>query len=212
MKLTIALLTTLSFAILLSGCAAKDPCAVSAANHYTKQQYADALRFCSALFSDDKYIKKMQEEGAEYLIEGNKVYIALPSDKLFEPTTADFIDGYQNLLDPLTDFLRDYPDYMITVYGNTDPIAGELANQKLSATQAMRVTGYLWTQCIAFGGKRRIKFIGNGELKPIATNKKLAGMDKNRNIMVVIEPKPAAEPAPKIIKRRKPIYRKVYAK
>lgn len=192
----------------LTGCSSQNACSQAAAQERINMKRATAETHCSALYSNNKYLKEMQQQGAQYLVEENRIIIALPSDKLFEPTTADFADGADSLLEPLAELLKPYRHQMIKVYGNTDPIAGDEVNEKLSATQAMRVTGYLWTQCAGFIAKHNIKFIGNGENKPIATNDLLAGMDQNRNIMVIITPK--KEKIQRPVKRRKPRYTKTY--
>lgn len=206
-KLTIALAAITSLFLLISCASKESACSLKNVNAYIKNQNKEANAICKASLSSDQYIASLQKKGADYMVQGDKIIIALPTDKIFEPGSSEFRTHYTAILNPLTQFIKQYPDYQVNIYGNTDPIASEEFNHHLSTAQAMNVTGYLWTQSVTQEGKRRIKFIGNGELKSISSNTKLAGMAKNRNIMIIIHPKRAERlfPTPK---RRTPVYHK----
>jgi outer membrane protein OmpA-like peptidoglycan-associated protein len=68
-----------------------------------------------------------------------------------------------------------------TATGHTDSVGEEAYNQKLSERRAQAVVDYLAAQGVAPG---RIKAIGMGEAKPIATNETEAGRAENRRVTI----------------------------
>ena len=68
-----------------------------------------------------------------------------------------------------------------TATGHTDSVGDEAYNEKLSERRAQAVVDYLAAKGVAKG---RIKAIGMGEAKPIATNETEAGRAENRRVTI----------------------------
>jgi OOP family OmpA-OmpF porin len=68
-----------------------------------------------------------------------------------------------------------------TATGHTDSVGDEAYNMKLSERRAQAVVDYLASKGVAQG---RIKAIGMGESKPIATNETEAGRAENRRVTI----------------------------
>jgi outer membrane protein OmpA-like peptidoglycan-associated protein len=93
---------------------------------------------------------------------------------------------YFGLLSKVLKAMEEYPDNVITVEGHTDSYGGDAANQRLSTERAHAVQEYL--MATAGLDTTRVKAIGFGETKPIASNETKEGRRKNRRIDVVIHP------------------------
>lgn len=77
--------------------------------------------------------------------------------------------------------LNEYPNAKFTVEGHTDSIGSEQANQKLSEERALSVKNFLIEKGI---DASRLKSIGYGESKPIATNMYKEGRAENRRVEI----------------------------
>ena len=81
------------------------------------------------------------------------------------------------LLVEVAQVLNDYPNMQVSVEGHTDDTGGERANLRLSQQRADAVRDFLVRKGIA---PTRLKAIGYGPSKPIASNKTAKGKAKNR--------------------------------
>ena len=86
-------------------------------------------------------------------------------------------------LDILADFLRSKPNVRILIEGHTDNIGGHPLNDKLSLNRAESVKAYLSKSGIS---SDRIKTIGYGKRRPLASNKSEFGRRLNRRTEIVI--------------------------
>jgi OmpA-OmpF porin, OOP family len=99
---------------------------------------------------------------------------------LFATNKATIIDNAFVDILKVAEFMRDYPDVVVTIEGHTDDRASIEHNQKLSQRRAEAVRKEL----IRFGADaQKIIAIGYGELKPIATNQTEAGRAQNRRVI-----------------------------
>lgn len=86
---------------------------------------------------------------------------------------------YRNL-NAVGEFMQKYPAVSIRVEGHTDSVGGKAYNRKLSQRRAEAVKKYIVDK---FGiDAKRIKAIGYGEAKPVASNKTAEGRYKNRRV------------------------------
>ena len=117
----------------------------------------------------DNVIKQLKAKGqaTSYLI-----LFDFDSDKL-RPLS-------QQILDELAKYLLENPTLRLTVEGHTCTIGGKEYNQKLSTRRANSVKNYLEHCGVA---EHKLKPIGYGFSKPIATNKTNAGRAKNRRVV-----------------------------
>lgn len=101
-------------------------------------------------------------------------------------TDKSFVkDQYRDEIKRVADFMKQYPKTKATIEGHTSSPASEAYNQKLSERRANSVRDYLIKE---FGvDASRLKAIGYGELRPIATNDTEEGRQKNRRVWAVLE-------------------------
>ena len=100
-------------------------------------------------------------------------------------SSSSKIDGaYFDFLGRIKDALDLYPARNITIEGHTDSSGDAKTNRKLSLARAEAVQEFL----IAAGvDATRIKALGYGEVKPIATNMYKKGRAMNRRIDIIIQ-------------------------
>ena len=100
-------------------------------------------------------------------------------------SSSSKIDGaYFDFLGRIKDALDMYPTRNIVIEGHTDSSGDAKENRKLSLARAEAVQEFL----IAAGlDPNRIKALGYGEVKPIATNMYKKGRAMNRRIDIVIQ-------------------------
>jgi OOP family OmpA-OmpF porin len=86
-------------------------------------------------------------------------------------------------LDKLLRILRENPSLHIQIVGHTDNIGGTDYNKWLSRKRAQAVWQFLVDNGIPAG---RLKYLGQGKAKPIASNQTEAGRFQNRRVEFVI--------------------------
>ena len=132
----------------------------------------------------------------------------------FETAKADILPESLPTLDVVGQVLTKWPELRIEVGGHTDARGSNAYNQRLSEARANSVLNYLKGK---FPALKADQFTakGYGELKPIATNRTVEGMARNRRVEFVVlnkdvlrreterrrllqksEPTPAPTPAP----------------
>ncbi len=84
---------------------------------------------------------------------------------------------------------QNYAIAQIALYGNTDAIGSDVANQLLSSNRCIAVQSFLIQKGIA---ANRIKTVSKGELAPVADNETNSGRQQNRRVEVEITLQPKA--------------------
>ena len=97
----------------------------------------------------------------------------------FEYDRAVIKKSSYGVLDKLVDIANQCPNAQIEVEGHTDSDGSEKYNQNLSTKRANAVRTYLIGKNIQ---SSRLKAIGYGEVKPVATNTTSKGKEQNRRI------------------------------
>ncbi len=97
----------------------------------------------------------------------------------FTSGNAQLTDDSRPLLDSLAAIIARCPELTVEVAGHTDADGSEAANLRLSQRRAEAVTAYLVSGGIAAG---RLRTVGHGESRPVATNDDAAGKARNRRI------------------------------
>jgi outer membrane protein OmpA-like peptidoglycan-associated protein len=98
---------------------------------------------------------------------------------LFQQSTPILLPESYDELEMVYDFLKLNPNVEIELSGHTDNGGKTKLNLKLSRDRVIRVKNYLVEKGI---DARRIKGVGYGESRPIATNKTDAGRRLNRRV------------------------------
>jgi len=109
----------------------------------------------------------------------------LSKDKIyFDKNRFDIKEDSHTLLDKIITVSKECPDSKIVIEGYTDSYGSQRGNIKISQKRANAVKNYLIKGGIS---KERLKAIGYGEIKPIASNRTAKGREKNRRIEIHIE-------------------------
>ncbi|MDX8387851.1 MAG: OmpA family protein [Ghiorsea sp.] len=102
----------------------------------------------------------------------------------FEPNSSKVDGKYFEFFARIKEALNIYPSRQVKIEGHTDSIGDEKANRRLSLKRAEAVQEFL----IAAGiDEARLRSLGYGEVKPIASNMYAKGRTMNRRIDITIE-------------------------
>ena len=127
--------------------------------------------------------------GLDVRQDGEVIRIEIPSDKLFQPGTAQLLtDGYRILDEVSAAVQRTYQRQRIVVESHTDDSLGmnPTASHMLTTAQAQTV----FQQLVQRGRlpARQLSVMAMGENHPLASNATPAGTGKNRRIEIVVYP------------------------
>ena len=134
-----------------------------------------------------------QNETEMALLVSKLSVIRLASDVIFDSGSAKLsIQGLETLRDIAQNY-QDYPDRIMSIEGHTDNklIAGNLAriyptNWELSAARAAAAANFLTQQGVP---EDKLRIVGFGALRPIASNETEEGRASNRRIEIRLPPK-----------------------
>ena len=128
-------------------------------------------------------------EEAVVLRDGNSLILRLTGLQ-FRSGSARLDDRAKALLEKLRDAVNTFPRSRITVEGHTDASGAPAENLDLSERRASAVASYLKSQLGIEG--HRLKSVGYGDTRPIATNRSAKGRAQNRRIDILLEPQPGS--------------------
>src|SRR5262245_25122265 len=127
--------------------------------------------------------------GLDVRQDGEVIRIELPSDKLFQPGTAQILtDGYRILDEVGAAAQRNYQRQRIVVESHTDDSFGAnpTAAHMLTTSQAQAVFQQLVQRSRL--PARQLSVMAMGENHPLASNATPAGKAKNRRVEIVVYP------------------------
>ena len=101
---------------------------------------------------------------------------------LFDFDSAELRPESITELERVVKFMNDVSIATVLVEGHTDSVGSEAYNQALSDRRAKSVFDYLTSRGV---DPARMKSVGEGELKPIATNDTAEGRQLNRRVMLI---------------------------
>ena len=132
---------------------------------------------------DDKCPKTkgtMENKGCPEIPKAEITRITMIGNKLFFENNSDKLKvASLTQLDELTKILMKYDGANLVIEGNTDDVGKDDFNMTLSQKRTESVKQYLIGKGIS---ETRLTAIGNGETKPIASNKTALGRAKNRRV------------------------------
>lgn len=124
------------------------------------------------------------EEG-KVLMHGENIIIRLYGVTF--PSGKSVIDyKYFALLSKVRNTFAEFPGCKVIIEGHTDSVGSDSVNQTLSMERAEAVRQYILANSKI--DSKRIKAVGYGESKPIASNESKFSQAKNRRIDVIIIP------------------------
>ena len=135
----------------------------------------------------------VQSGGQVYKV-GDFVGINIPSDKLFEPNTAEFLPQAENILDSAVAVLKRYPENNIIISGNTSGFSRPRWERRLSEERAKKVSSYLWNAGVNqfvpqnIEVTRKLTYVGYGDYFPIAHRYTNESIRKNSRIQITSYP------------------------
>ncbi|MGR3511253.1 MAG: OmpA family protein [Paracoccaceae bacterium] len=121
----------------------------------------------------------------EVINTGNELIVRMPEAILFATDSAALNPNLRNDLFVLADSLNKYPQSVVTVVGHTDNTGSAGYNQDLSERRASSVASVLRSGGVS---SSRLRVVGAGENRPIATNQTAAGRAQNRRVDITITP------------------------
>ncbi len=121
----------------------------------------------------------------EVINTGNELIVRMPEAILFATDSASLNPNLRSDLFVLAESLNKYPQSIVTVTGHTDNTGSAGYNQDLSQRRAASVASVLRTGGVS---SSRIRTVGAGEGRPIATNQTSAGRAQNRRVDITITP------------------------
>lgn len=107
----------------------------------------------------------------------------------FDSNSADMSPDSRAVVDEIANMMRAYENTVVDIEGNTDSTGARIYNQDLSKRRADAVRQYL-VQKYGFPAQR-MRAIGNGSDRPLASNDTLDGREKNRRTDIKIYPNPS---------------------
>jgi outer membrane protein OmpA-like peptidoglycan-associated protein len=129
---------------------------------------------------------------------GDTLIIDVPTDRLFEPNSAEFLPNTGSTLNSIASILARYPGHDIFISGNTSGSWTHRFEQRMSECRANAVASSLWAQGIKNSDasfkndtneldahQRRLIYVGFGDDFPIANNLHLNGIRANSHIQIV---------------------------
>ncbi|HSH57768.1 MAG TPA: OmpA family protein [Halomonas sp.] len=108
--------------------------------------------------------------------------VTLQSDVTFAFDSAELRPGAAAELNQVARTLNDNPEVRVTIAGHTDSIGTNEYNLGLSQERADSVASYLMSQGVA---GVRMRTVGYGEERPVATNETDAGRAMNRRVEIM---------------------------
>jgi len=103
----------------------------------------------------------------------------------FDTAKWDIKPKYDDELKQVADFMKGHPETKLEIQGHTDNVGTEASNMKLSQERADSVKAYLADKFGIAGD--RLRAVGYGPKKPIASNDTEEGRQKNRRVEAVVE-------------------------
>ena len=136
---------------------------------------------------DEKYRKARSlirpSEGEVILNASNDIVLRL-SGISFDVGKAYLKDSHVPLLEKVNEIIKMFPEAKLMVEGHTDATGNASTNMLLSEKRAYAIMQYLRQSLMISAG--RIRSMGFGSDKPVASNKTRDGRAKNRRIDIII--------------------------
>lgn len=146
--------------------------------------YTTTLRFDSAGI--------IQGGGQVYTL-GDYATIEIPSDRLFETNSSDFLPGADAILKSAVAVLNRYECNNIMISGNTSGFGSARFEHKLSEDRARQVAGFLWANGITefkpqSNDRRKLTYVGYGNYFPVSDNITNSEIRSNSRIQITAYP------------------------
>ena len=137
----------------------------------------------NSLDRQEAELRSQLGRNASIVNNGDNLVVTLPQDILFAVDSATLTGGLQSDLTALAASLNRYPDTTVNVVGHTDNTGEAAYNQNLSQRRAQSVASVLINGGVS---PSRVRSLGAGEDRPVASNLTPEGRAQNRRVEIVI--------------------------
>lgn len=211
MKVSRLVVTALTSALVLSGCAqlnipqnnTSKGAAIGAvvggvagkatANHSNKRAALGAVLGALSGAAIGRYMDNQEAalkdqlagSGVQVVRDGDVLRLQIPSQITFAVNSADIRAGLYPVLNDVAKVLAEYDKTLLVITGHTDDTGSREHNVKLSMARADAVKGYLLAQRV---DERRVESRGMGPDMPLVANTSDANRAQNRRVEISIEP------------------------
>lgn len=127
--------------------------------------------------------EEMNEEGLSVTQTDKGLALVLSEAILFETGQYQLRAEAQEVLDNVANFIREKTHKDISVEGHTDSRGDKAYNQRLSEKRAKAVTEALVKRGVP---AKRLRVVGYGMERPVASNETPAGQQKNRRVEIFL--------------------------
>lgn len=128
--------------------------------------------------------KQTQGTGIEVERHGNDIVLNMPDNITFDTNSSQIKPRAYTPLNNLASTLSQFDQTRIIIAGHTDSRGSDSYNQRLSERRAYSVRNYLIDQGV---GAQRMRAIGYGESRPVASNDTEYGRAKNRRVEITLQ-------------------------
>lgn len=131
--------------------------------------------------------------GGQVFTLGDYATIEIPSDRLFETNSSDFLPGADAILKSAVAVLNRYNCDNIMVSGNTSGFGSAHFEHRLSEDRARQVAGFLWANGITeflpqSNDTRKLTYVGYGNYFPVSDNITNSEVRSNSRIQITAYP------------------------
>ena len=123
----------------------------------------------------------LQRHQIQVVVLGETANLIIPSDSLFELTSANYDQGAQLILKNVAQYIRSYKTVSVTVKAYTDNLQKNQIAKALTILQAQNIVKTLWLTNL---DTRLISAQGYGSANAVASNNSQQGMYDNRRVEI----------------------------
>ena len=127
---------------------------------------------------------KLNPSEGEVLFNSSNDIVLRLTGLSFDVNKSDIKDEHTSLLKKVMEVIELFPETQLVIEGHTDDSGDPQANLQLSEKRAFAVMQYLRQSLLIPAD--RVRAIGYGSDRPVASNKTTDGRAKNRRIDVII--------------------------
>ncbi|MEO1319371.1 MAG: OmpA family protein [Pseudomonadota bacterium] len=128
---------------------------------------------------------QLESSGVSVTRIGDQITLNMPGNVTFATDSSNINPAFYEVLGSVSVVLQKYQSTVIEVAGHTDSDGSVEYNQALSERRAESVAAYLRSQQVM---GQRIITLGQGELRPVASNATAAGKQANRRVELTLVP------------------------
>ncbi len=127
----------------------------------------------------------LSSQGIPFSRDGANLVINLPETITFASSSATLKPEGSSVIAQIAKVLSKYTQSTVAVIGHTDSTGSAELNNRLSVQRAESVAAIMKANGV---GEFRLKALGAGSTKPVASNDTTEGKAKNRRVDVVLSP------------------------